>query len=77
MRVALSLGTAPIANLCSGVILSIGFSRLYEDEHWLTDVLGGYLSGVLWLSLFIFLYRWIGERRAKQHARKMEQQQGA
>jgi membrane-associated phospholipid phosphatase len=37
-------------------ILCIGFSRVYEGEHWASDVLGGYLSGALWLSLFIFLF---------------------
>jgi membrane-associated phospholipid phosphatase len=57
-------------------ILSIGFSRIYEGEHWLTDVLGGYLSGALWLTLFIFLYRWTSDRLAERHLRKMEQQAG-
>ena len=37
-------------------ILIIGFARVFEGEHWITDVLGGYLSGVLWLTLFIYLY---------------------
>jgi membrane-associated phospholipid phosphatase len=40
-------------------ILVIGYSRILEGEHWLTDVLAGYLSGALWLMLCIFLYRWI------------------
>lgn len=51
-------------------ILAIGYSRLLEGEHWLTDVLAGYLSGILWLSLFIFLYhrtaRWLDQRHARQ-----------
>lgn len=38
-------------------ILLIGYSRLLEGDHWLLDVLGGYLVGALWLALFIFLYR--------------------
>lgn len=40
-------------------ILLIGYSRILEGEHWLTDVLAGYLSGALWLALCIFLYGWI------------------
>jgi membrane-associated phospholipid phosphatase len=37
-------------------ILVIGLSRILEGDHWLTDVLGGYLEGLLYLSFFIFLY---------------------
>lgn len=41
-------------------IMQMGFSRVWEGEHWVLDVLGGYLSGILWLTLFIYLYgcRW-------------------
>lgn len=38
-------------------ILLIGYSRLLQGDHWLFDVVGGYVSGALWLTLFIFLYR--------------------
>jgi len=37
-------------------ILIIGFARLWEGEHWVLDVVGGYLDGAIWMSLFIFLY---------------------
>jgi membrane-associated phospholipid phosphatase len=37
-------------------ILVVGFARIWEGEHWVTDVLGGYLDGAIWMSLFIFLY---------------------
>ena len=37
-------------------ICIVGFARLWEGEHWLLDVLGGYLDGAIWLALFIFIY---------------------
>lgn len=52
-------------------ILSIGYSRILEGDHWLTDVLGGYLEGLVHLFLFIFLYRWFTDFRARRRAQKM------
>jgi membrane-associated phospholipid phosphatase len=34
-------------------------------------VAGGYLVGVLWLSLFIFLYRWAINRLERRRRQKM------
>ena len=48
----------PFQIYCAIDILSIGFSRVYEGEHWLTDVLAGYVSGAIWLLMCIFFYRW-------------------
>ncbi|HVB74501.1 MAG TPA: phosphatase PAP2 family protein [Ktedonobacteraceae bacterium] len=47
----------PLQIYCVLDILFIGYSRILEGEHWLTDVLAGYLSGALWLLMCIFLYR--------------------
>lgn len=44
--------------LVSGAVVSIiGFSRLYLGAHWLSDVVGGMLLGVVWLLLLGIAYR--------------------
>lgn len=40
------------------VIFFIGLSRLYLGVHFLSDVLGGYLLGVLWLIVGISISQW-------------------
>jgi membrane protein DedA with SNARE-associated domain/membrane-associated phospholipid phosphatase len=50
------------------LILLIGFSRLYLGVHYLSDVLGGYLLGILWLLVGITINEWLlfkdrGERK--------------
>jgi len=37
------------------LIAAIGFSRLYLGAHFLSDVIGGYLLGMLWLIIGICL----------------------
>ena len=48
-----------------GMILSTGLSRIYLGAHWLSDVYGGYLFGmVILLSLGLAYSRWlIGEEK--------------
>ena len=62
-------------------ILLVGYSRVYEGSHWLTDASAGYLAGALWLSALIFLYRWtintLTERRARRLLEQSPQAQQA
>jgi len=70
----------PLQILMALDILQMGFSRVWEGEHWMLDVLGGYLSGALWLTLFIYLYgrRWTrNEPGAWQAGKEAEKRQKA
>jgi len=45
--------------LASVPILLVGASRVYLGEHWPSDVLGGYLLAIAWLTVVIEAYsRW-------------------
>jgi len=52
------------------LVLLIGFSRIYLCEHFVSDVVGGYLLGLLWLLLSISIVLWRDDqrRRAKRVA---------
>jgi hypothetical protein len=56
--------------LCVLTILAVGFSRLYLDMHWLSDVGGGLAVGGAYLPMAI----WLVERRpARSPARHLAQ----
>jgi undecaprenyl-diphosphatase len=42
----------------AALIVLVGPSRIYLGQHWLSDVIGGYLLGSLWLALTLQFYRW-------------------
>jgi len=45
------------------LVFLIGLSRIYLVEHYLSDVLNGYLVGVLWVLLGIWLAEWLHTRK--------------
>lgn len=61
-KLRLSYGVSVLLGL---LIFLIGFSRIYLGVHYLSDVLGGYLVGGMWLLLAISLREILGWRRSK------------
>lgn len=55
-------------------ILIMGFARIWEGEHWITDVAGGYLDGLIWMVFFIALYNWTTEKLQERREREAEGQ---
>lgn len=47
------------------LVLAIGFSRIYLGVHFFSDVLGGYILGIIWLCAGIGLTEWRLEKRSK------------
>ena len=45
------------------LVLLIGISRIYLDEHYLSDVYAGYLLGSLWVIVAIVLLKWISFKK--------------
>ncbi|ANU26158.1 phosphatase PAP2 family protein [Planococcus versutus] len=45
--------------LLSALIIMIGSSRIYLGAHFPSDVLGGYMAGLIWLILNLVALEWI------------------
>ena len=54
----LSWGRTVVMLAFGVLILLMGLSRIYQGQHWFSDVMGAYLLGTLWLALTIKFYRW-------------------
>lgn len=50
----------------AGTVLAVAFSRLYLDAHWLSDVAAGFMLGLTYLLLTIWLVESLGHRRLRR-----------
>ncbi|MEJ8758225.1 phosphatase PAP2 family protein [Pontibacter sp. H259] len=57
--------------LLTFLLLLIGYSRVYLNVHYATDVLAGFSAGILWLLISIYFMR----KLEKIYFRKVEQKQ--
>lgn len=53
------------AGVAGVTVLIVAFSRLYLDAHWLSDVAGGFVLGLAYLLLTIWLVESLSRRRAQ------------
>jgi membrane-associated phospholipid phosphatase len=56
------------ASLCLVLIALIGTSRVYLGVHFLTDVVGGYSAGFLWLVFSLLLVRVVERGRSARRS---------
>lgn len=48
-----------VTAICWMLIALIGPSRIFLGAHWASDVLGGYIIGMIWLFILILAHKWV------------------
>lgn len=54
-----------IYGLATIIVLLIGFSSIYTNAHWTTDILAGYIFGYLWLLVSLTILKFSGRKQKK------------
>lgn len=67
-RPRLKLWLLAVQAICVYFLAGVGISRVLEGQHWPSDVVGGYLVGVLVLIPVIALYHRVAMRHAATHS---------
>lgn len=73
VRLHPSFGRTALIAFLLAIVALMGLARIDAGEHWASDVLGGYLFGVVWLVVTVEVYEWGRRRRAGLNARGWSQ----